>query len=100
MTEYFPAKFVYKGNVCSAQLTNLSEKGAHLQVGANDHVKPKLLIGKELALDIVTPYGKSHCTAQVKWLDPKSEQSSFGVEFTRLSQKESDPLRCAIASPF
>jgi hypothetical protein len=99
MREYFPVTFCHNSDTYDAQLTNLSMNGAHLLLKNHEPVRPILLVGAELLLNIRTPYGKSQCTAKVAWLAPEALPLSIGIAFTSLSEDPSDPLRCAIASP-
>ena len=98
MQEFFPVKFVHDSDEFTAQLTNISMRGAHLLVSDSDLQRHDLLIGEELHLDVRTPYGNSQCSAKITWHDPETAPLSIGVEFTSLSKDQLDPLRCTIDS--
>ena len=98
MQEFFPVRFVHDSDEFTAQLTNISMRGAHLLVSDSDLQRHDLLTGEELHLDVRTPYGNSQCSATIVWFDPKASPLSIGVEFTSLSKDQSDPLRCTIDS--
>jgi hypothetical protein len=96
--EFFPVKFVHGGDAFTAQLTNISPRGAHLQMSDRGQERHHLEIGHELQLDVRTPYGDSHCSATIVWFDSEAAPLSIGVEFTTLSSDRSDPLRCTMDS--
>lgn len=96
--QFFPVKFVHRGDAFTAQLTNISARGAHLLVGDGGPERHGLEVGQELLLDVRTPYGNSRCSALVVWFDSEAAPLSVGVEFTRLSSDQSDPLRCTMDS--
>ena len=85
-----PTVLKHKAQQMQGVITDVSEYGAQLKV--EPHVKRvPLAAGDLVALDVTTPYGKSSCTAKVRWTET-TDAYYVGVEFTKLPHKKDDPL--------
>jgi len=99
LTTFCPTTFEYKGKSYRAVMQNVAELGAGFRVesAADD---PQLEKGDEVDFEIRTPYGPSVCTGKIIWTKKIGEYYTWGIEFTKLSEDNKDPLRCLIDSPF
>jgi hypothetical protein len=93
------SEFSFAGKEHIATMIDLSEHGARfIMEKPSDHTEFNM--GDDLALSVITPYGKSQCMGRVVWSSHREEYYTWGIEFTRLSENPRDPLRCLIESPF
>lgn len=99
LTTFCPTTFEYKGKSYRAVMQNVAELGAGFRVESTAD-DPQLEKGDEVEFDIRTPYGPSKCSGRIIWTKKIGEYSTWGIEFTKLSDDEKDPLRCLIDSPF
>ena len=99
LTTFCPTTFEYKGKSYRAVMQNVADLGAGFRVeSASD--EPQLENGDEVEFDIRTPYGPSRCTGKIIWTKKIGEYYTWGIEFTKLSDDNKDPLRCLMDSPF
>jgi hypothetical protein len=99
LVTFCPAIFTYKNKPFEAMMVNLTPLGAgFLLRGAKQELTLKGEL--ELSYEIKTPYGNSPCTIRTKWVRKTDEGYAWGGEFTQLSEKKDDPLRCLTESPF
>jgi len=99
LTTFCPSTFDYKGKSYRAVMQNVAELGAGFRVeSATDD--PHFENGDEVDFEIRTPYGPSTCSGRIIWTKKIGEYYTWGIEFTKLSDDQKDPLRCLIDSPF
>jgi hypothetical protein len=91
--------FAHHGVLFSGVMLDLSEKGARFRLNENAGVC-SFEKNEEIAFEISTPYGLSLCRGKVAWTTQQDEFFEWGIEFTGLSEKAKDPLRCLMDSEF
>jgi hypothetical protein len=81
-----PVSFHHEGMVYEALLSDVSQRGAQLQI---PHYRPALRIAKgtELTIEMETPLGKSRLNGIVRWARSCAGRCQWGVEFTGRSRQ-------------
>lgn len=91
--------FAHGGVLFSAVMMDLSERGARFRLNENAG-QCSLEKNEEIACEITTAYGLSLCRGKVAWISRQDEFLEWGIEFTGLSEKATDPLRSLMDSEF
>ena len=93
----YPVDFDYQGQEYYALLENLSKNGAGMR-SANPQSNPELQMGDEINFNVMLTFGVSKFTGTIAWTETVEDTACWGVEFTKLSDDENDPLRRLISS--
>ena len=99
LVTFCPVTFTHKRKSFEAMMVNLTPLGAGFLLRG---VKSPLTIthNEEIPYEVKTPYGNSRCKIMTKWVRKTDEGYAWGGEFTQLSEKKDDSLRCFTESPF
>ena len=89
MVESCPAKITCGVRKYSAQMMDLSARGAQFRLQGSD--VGQVMLDDAVECAVKTPYGPSTVRGTVKWVDARSK--TIGVAFESLPKDPKDPLR-------
>jgi len=91
-----PVSFYHNGMVYEALMSDVSERGAQLQI---PHYRPSLGISKgtELTIEMSTPRGRSVTNGVVRWVKSCAGRCQWGVEFTESPRRLGRTSRLAMS---
>jgi len=80
-------------------MLNVSEYGAGFSIDDPSH-DPGLVVGDQLSIEVLTPYGSGSCRGEVIWARKLLGRASWGIKFTAVSDDPEDAFRALIDAPF
>jgi hypothetical protein len=99
LNTYCPVTMQFKNNSINALMTNLNDLGAMFRLFKQDD-SFIMVEGEKYEFEVQTPYGKTSFQGRIVWSNIIDGFKCWGIEFTRLSKDEKDPLMSFIDSPF